>query len=64
MEDWKRVIYTGNCIFEDWDEQNEMPICPECLTEYQDCKCPGPGQEDLFDYMEIDGILFAKEIAK
>lgn len=27
---------------------------------YADCSCPGPHQEDEFEYREIDGVLCAR----
>ena len=26
---------------------------------YADCDCPGPLQDDLYDYTEVDGVLYA-----
>lgn len=52
----KKVVFAYDC------EPCEMcgePVCPECHVHYADCECPGPHQDDLFEYSEIDGVLFA-----
>ena len=37
----------------------EEPICPRCAIHYGECNCPGPSQDDLYDYVEIRGVLYA-----
>jgi len=53
-----KVINAHDCIFEDWDEDFEMPICPECFKEYGECYHPGPTMD--YQYEEFDGELYAK----
>ncbi|CAB5218831.1 hypothetical protein UFOVP215_48 [uncultured Caudovirales phage] len=62
IEGWQKVIYLGDCIFEEWDEYNEISICPSCLIDFSDCNYPGCMQEDEFEYKEFDGILYAKRL--
>jgi len=59
---WKRVVFADECIYEEWDNDMEMPICPECGIEYADCNCPGPMQDDIYEYTEINGELYARLI--
>lgn len=62
---WKKVVFLGECIYEDWDETGEFPICPNCLIDYENCSCPGPTQEDENDnpleYMELNGNLYGRK---
>ncbi len=51
-----RVIFAYEC--EDCEFCGE-PVCPACQVHYADCECPGPMQEDLYDYEEVDGVLTA-----
>lgn len=55
-----KVITLADCLFEDWDEEKECPICPQCGSDYSNCECPGPHSEDIYDYKKIDGVLYAK----
>ena len=57
---WVKVVFAADCKYEKWDSDYECPVCPVCLTDYAECPCPGPTQDDEFDYKEIDGILYAK----
>lgn len=57
---WKRVIFLSDCIFEEWDEDKEFAVCPVCQIEYSECPCPGPTQDDQYEYKEIDGQLYAR----
>jgi hypothetical protein len=34
--------------------------CPACGTDYAECACPGPTQDDLYEYREVDGVMFAR----
>jgi len=58
---YQKVRLAADCIFEDWDEDGEYPICPEHEMLYADCPCVGPHQDDEHDYEEVDGILMAKK---
>lgn len=54
--EWKPVVLTGDC--RPCHSCGE-PVCPRCRIHYADCLCPGPSQDDLFHYREIDGCLMA-----
>lgn len=56
--DWLRVRTAAEC---ELCECCEEPWCPECEMHYADCLCPGPHQEDIYDYKVIGGHLYAKE---
>ena len=56
---WRRVVFADEC-----------PACPccgeawcaECGQHYADCLCPGPTQDDEYDYeVRADGHLYARE---
>lgn len=47
---WKRVVFSAECD----DDGN----CPVCETDFADCGCPGPTQEDEFEYIEVKGALW------
>ena len=50
---WVRVIYP----YELDDEGN----CPVCKIDYGDCPCPGPTQDDEFEYtVNHVGVLVAR----
>lgn len=57
---WKKVIFLSDCIFDPSDEDHEIAICPVCNIDYAECNCPGPHQEDEYDYKEINGVLYAR----
>jgi hypothetical protein len=61
---WKQVVCAADCIYEEWDEDHECPTCPVCGMDYSECDCPGPTQDDLYDYKEIDGVLYARKKLK
>jgi len=45
---WQKVVYAFEC--EPCDACGD-PICPNCDGEhYADCTCPGPHQDDEFEY--------------
>jgi hypothetical protein len=52
MNDWIKVVFAADC-----DEDGNCPVCGD---DYGDCDCPGPTQEDEFDYEEFDGVLYAR----
>lgn len=58
---WVKVIFAADCIFEDWDEDFECPVCPVCKTDYSDCDCPGPTMDEEYEYKEIKGVLYARK---
>mgnify|MGYP001278355646 CR=1 FL=1 len=53
MSEWVRVIFSG-------DVDQETDLCPQCGDCYSDCPCPGPTQEDEFEYKTVSGILYAR----
>jgi len=57
---WVKVVEAGDCIYHAWDIDHECPTCPQCGQDYAECSCPGPHQDDIFDYKEINGDLYAK----
>ena len=36
-------------------------FCEDCNTHYWECSCPGPHQDDEYDYLMEDGVLYAVE---
>jgi hypothetical protein len=52
---WRLVVYAGDC-----DSDGTCPVC--CDTDFGDCACPGPSQEDRFDYKFFAGRHYASEI--
>jgi hypothetical protein len=56
--EWKRVVHADEC--DEWDN------CPVCKTiDFADCPCPGPTQDDLYEYREdADGTLWARPLAE
>jgi hypothetical protein len=53
MRGWRKVIFAADC-----DEDGN---CPVCAIDYGECECPGPTQEDEYDYTTIDGELYARK---
>lgn len=56
----KRVSFAADCIGGDENEPGD--VCGVCGGDYVDCPCPGPTQ-DGYEYVEIDGVLYARESA-
>lgn len=54
MSEWRRVVFSADC-----DEDGN---CPECATDYAECECPGPTQDDLYEYKEDGGVLWARPL--
>lgn len=54
-QDWKRVVFSAEC-----DEFGNCPVCKD--IDFADCDCPGPTQDDEFEYEERDGILMARRL--
>lgn len=50
--DWQKVVFAADC-----DEDGN---CPQCEVDYTDCECPGPTQDDLYEYKEVKGQLLAR----
>lgn len=58
---WKKVSFSADCLGGDDDEPGDE--CSVCGLDYcEECECPGPTQEDEFEYEEFDGILYARPI--
>lgn len=51
---WMRVYFAVEC---DADGN-----CPKCHIDFADCECPGPTQEDEFEYDVRDGVLMARRL--
>jgi hypothetical protein len=49
---------------DDCDECPECgePVCPQCEYHYANCDCPGPTQDDEFEYEIRDGELMARSL--
>lgn len=58
---WKKVSFAADC---DGGDENELgDICSICGLDYcEECKCPGPTQEDEYEYQEFDGTLYARPL--
>lgn len=59
MSEWKRVVMAWDC--EPCDMCGE-PVCPVCKVHYHECECPGPDQDDIYEYRMKDEILYAKKL--
>lgn len=53
---WRRVVFSGEC---DADGN-----CPICEIDFADCDCPGPTQEDEYEYRERGFVLMARKLRK
>ncbi|MGY2987696.1 hypothetical protein [Bradyrhizobium sp. USDA 4508] len=49
---WRRVVFSAEC--------DELGNCPVCGVDYARCDCPGPTQEEEFEYREMNGVLWAR----
>jgi hypothetical protein len=54
MSQWKRVVFAS--------EVDDDGNCPVCGEDYVDCPCPGPTQDDLYEYREKNGELQARPL--
>lgn len=52
---WRPVVFSS-----DTDEDGN---CPLCRVDYAGCQCPGPTQDDTYEYQERDGVLWARPLA-
>ena len=57
---WRRVVFAADCI--DRYGDREVLICPYCGIDYADCPCPGPHQDDQFEYETRDDGLWARPL--
>ena len=54
---WRRVVFAFEC--------DEYDNCPICNIDYSECDCPGPHQEDEYEYSEDgNGMLVARRLAE
>lgn len=53
---WSRVVFASECD----GYPDEGCVCPVCDDEYTYCACPGPCQDDIYEYTERDGFLYAR----
>ena len=52
---WQKVVFYADCD----DDGN----CPYCRIDYAECECPGPSQDDEYEYrFETDGTMRARRI--
>ena len=56
---WVPVVFAADCP--DCELCGE-PVCTACGLHYADCGCPGPHQEDEYEYKVIRKKLMAKPI--
>jgi len=56
---WMRVVFADDC--KPCDMCGE-PVCHTCQVHYAECDCPGPTQDDMYEYEVIDGVMMAREI--
>ena len=57
---WLRVVMAFECT--DLYGDGEVMLCPLCGIDYAECPCPGPHQDDRYEYLEVDGVLLARLI--
>lgn len=57
---WTPVLFAHDCQPCDMCGQ---PLCPNCDgLHYADCPCPGPSQDDEFEYKTINQCEFARRL--
>jgi hypothetical protein len=61
MNEWQEVVYAHDCEACDMCEE---PVCPKCEVHYADCPCPGPHQDDEYEYQTIDGQEMARRLSE
>ena len=62
---WQKVVLADECTCDlDCNECEfcEELRCPVCGGRYADCPCPGPTQDDLYEYDEFDRMMYAREL--
>ena len=53
---WRKVVFACECD----DDGN----CPRCGIDFAECGCPGPTQDDEYEYLEdASGILWSRRLA-
>jgi len=56
---WQLVVYADDC--EPCDMCGE-PVCPFCEEHYAECDCPGPTQDDEYEYRTLHGREYARRL--
>lgn len=56
---WLRVVYAHDCEPCDMCEE---PVCGKCEMHYAECDCPGPHQDDEYEYEDFDGVEYARRL--
>jgi len=56
--EWQRVVIAAECAE---CKCCGEPFCNVCDQHYAECACPGPMQDDEYEYLERDGVMYAKE---
>jgi hypothetical protein len=56
---WRRVWFADELL--ECSDCGEG-VCPSCKQHFADCPCPGPTQEDLYQYKEMCGGLYARRL--
>ena len=56
---WVKVVHAFEC---DPCDMCGEPICPICDVHYADCDCPGPHQDDEYEYREGNNGLCARRL--
>ena len=59
-DEWIKVVYAFECPP---CEMCGEPVCPNCDEHYAECECPGPTQDDIYEYKKgDDGELYARKL--
>jgi hypothetical protein len=57
---YERVVFADDlCRCNGCDE----PWCEKHQCHFFACECIGPDEDDEFDYLEVDGVMYAKRKA-
>ena len=60
-EPWVKVLHAHECGICDMCGE---PLCRSCDEHYADCPCPGPHQEDEYDYEDREDGLYARKLER
>lgn len=52
---WRIVVFAAEC-----DQDGNCPICLD--IDFSDCDCPGPTQDEEYDYVICGNTLLARRI--
>ena len=53
---WLKVVFAGEPECKCCGD----PYCKKHKKHYAECPCPGPTQDDLFEYRTRNGVLLAR----